>query len=80
MELQEGKNKVTFKSFGVQLVGNLYLTEGFDENKKYKAIVGASPFPQVKEQALETHGPEMANRGLVFLGFDYLGMIDSRSL
>ena len=77
---QAGTNKVTFKSFGVDLVGNLYLPEGFDESKKYKAVVGASPFPQVKEQVLETYGPEMARRGFVFLGFDYLGMGDSPAL
>lgn len=79
-ELQGGINKVTFKSFGVDLVGNLYLPAGFDESKKYKAIVGASPFPQVKEQVLGTYGPEMAERGFVFLGFDYLGMGDSPAL
>ena len=78
--LKEGINEVTFKSFGVDLVGNLYLPEGFDENKKYKAIVGASPFPQVKEQVLGTYGPEMAKRGFIFLGFDYLGMGDSPAL
>ncbi|WCE28474.1 alpha/beta hydrolase [Vibrio sp. SCSIO 43137] len=72
--------QVTFKSFGVDLVGNLYLPEGFDENKKYKAILGASPFPQVKEQVLATYGPEMAKRGFVFLAFDYLGMGDSPAL
>lgn len=77
---KSGINKVTFKSFGVNLVGNLYLPEGFDANKKYKAIVGASPFPQVKEQVLGTYGPEMAKRGFVFLGFDYLGMGDSPAL
>lgn len=78
--LTSGKNTVTFKSFGVHLVGDLYLPEGFDENKKYKAIVGASPFPQVKEQVLATYGPEMAQRGFIFLGFDYLGMGDSPAL
>lgn len=72
--------RVTFKSFGVDLVGDLYLPEGFDERKKYKAIVGASPFPQVKEQVLATYGPEMAARGFIFLGFDYLGMGDSPAL
>jgi len=34
---------VSFQSFGVDLAGDLYLPPGFDENKKYKAIVGASP-------------------------------------
>ena len=68
--LNAGKNKVTFKSFGVDLAGDLYLPEGFDESKKYKAIVGASPFPQVKEQIPATYGPEMAKRGFIYLGFE----------
>lgn len=71
---------VTFKSFGVDLVGDLYLPENFDEGKKYKAIVSASPFPQVKGQIPATYGPEMAKRGFIFLGFDYLGMGDSPAL
>ncbi len=78
--LTAGKNKVTFKSYGVNLAADLYLPQGFDETKKYKAIVGASPFPQVKEQVLGTYGPEMAARGFIFLGFDYLGMGDSLAL
>lgn len=78
--LKAGKNSVSFTSFGVQLAGDLYLPEGFDPNKKYKAIVSASPFPQVKEQVMATYGPEMAARGFVFLGFDYLGMGDSPAL
>ncbi|MEM7130505.1 MAG: alpha/beta hydrolase [Chloroflexota bacterium] len=72
--------QVTFISFGVELAGDLYLPEGFDENKKYKAIVGASPFPQVKDQIPATYGPEMAERGFIYLGFDYLGMGDSPAL
>lgn len=78
--LKAGKNKVTFKSFGVDLAGDLYLPEGFDAGKKYKAIVGASPFPQVKEQIPATYGPEMAKRGFIYLGFDYLGMGESPAL
>ena len=78
--LKAGVNAVTFKSFGVDLAGNLYLPEDFDPNKKYKAIVGASPFPQVKEQIPATYGPEMAKRGFIYLGFDYLGMGDSPAL
>ena len=72
--------QVRFKSFGVDLSADLYLPEGFDENKQYKAIVGASPFPQVKGQIPATYGPEMVKRGFVFLGFDYLGMGDSPAL
>ncbi|MEX0286482.1 MAG: hypothetical protein AB3N23_17895 [Paracoccaceae bacterium] len=71
MTLTTGKNSVTFKSFGVELAGDLYLPEGFDPDNKYKAIVGASPFPQVKGQIPATYGPEMAARGFIYLGFDY---------
>ena len=78
--LTAGRNKVTFKSFGVDLVGDLYLPKGFDETKTYKAIVGASPFPQVKDQIPATYGPEMAARGFIYLGFDYLGMGESPAL
>lgn len=80
MTLTAGKNAVTFKSFGVDLAADLYLPEGFDPSKKYKAIVGASPFPQVKDQIPATYGPEMAARGFIYLGFDYLGMGDSPAL
>ena len=78
--LQPGKNNVTFKSFGVELTGDLYLPEGFDADKTYKAIVSASPFPQVKDQIPATYGPEMAARGFIFLGFDYLDMGASPAL
>ncbi|MCT4557298.1 MAG: hypothetical protein N4A61_04475 [Pelagimonas sp.] len=80
MTFTAGKNTVTFKSFGVDLVGDLYLPEDFDPNKKYKTIVGASPFPQVRGQIPETYGTEMAARGFIYLGFDYLGMGDSPAL
>lgn len=80
MALKSGKNSVTFKSFGMDLVADLYLPAGFDKNVKYTAIVSASPFPQVKDQIPATYGPEMAARGFVFLGFDYLGMGDSPAL
>ncbi len=79
-KLQAGKNKITFKSYGVDLAADLYLPEGFDETRKYKAIVGASPFPQVKDQIPATYGPEMAARGFIYLGFDYLGMGESPAL
>lgn len=78
--LKPGKNKIKFTSFWVDLVWDLYLPEDFDLNKKYKAIVWASPFPQVKEQVLGTYGPEMSKRWFVFLWFDYLWMWDSPSL
>ncbi|MBO9409775.1 hypothetical protein J7399_20235 [Shimia sp. R9_1] len=80
MSFKPGTNPVTFKSFGLDLVGDLYLPEDFDLAKTYKAIVGASPFPQVKDQIPATYGPEMAARGFIYLGFDYMGMGSSPAL
>lgn len=80
MSFKPGTNPVTFKSFGLDLVGDLYLPEDFDPAKRYKAIVGASPFPQVKDQIPATYGPEMAARGFIYLGFDYIGMGSSPAL
>ena len=34
--------QVTFKSFGVDLVGNLYLPDDFDENKKWELCIKRS--------------------------------------
>ena len=80
MTFKPGTNPVTFQSFGLDLVGDLYLPADFDPAKKYKAIVGASPFPQVKDQIPATYGPEMAARGFIYLGFDYMGMGSSPAL
>ncbi len=54
MELQAGKNNVTFKSQGVNLSGLLFTPENFDTSKKYPTIVFSGPFNQVKEQ-METY-------------------------
>ena len=80
MQFKSGVNKITFKSFGVELVGNLYLPDNFQPSQKYQAIVGGSPFPQVKEQALAVYGQAMAERGFVFLAFDYLSTGGSPAL
>ncbi len=79
-EIKSGKNTVTFKSFGVDLVGDLYVPEDFDPNKKYKTIVGARPFPPVQEQVPGTYGQEMTKSGFDYLGFDHLGLRSSPAL
>ena len=66
MQLEAGVNTVTIRSFGVDLVGHLYLPKNFDANREYIAIVGGSPFPQVKEQALAIYGQAMSDRGFIF--------------
>ncbi|WP_299405917.1 alpha/beta hydrolase [Acaryochloris sp. IP29b_bin.148] len=63
--------KITFKSKGIKIVGNLYLPSDFDPSKTYEGIVMTPPFPQVKDQVMGNYGPKMAERGYVALGFDW---------
>ncbi len=76
-EIQEGKNKITFKSQGVNLAGNLYTPQGFDASQKYPTIVFSGPFNQIKEQMGAKYGQKFADKGYVFLAFDHLGYGDS---
>lgn len=66
-----GANKASFRSKGINIVGDLYLPAEFDPNRTYEGIVMTPPFPQVKDQVLANYGPKMAVRGYVALGFDY---------
>ena len=78
-DLKPGKNKVSFMSKGVKIVGDLYVPEGFDENKTYQTIVMTPPYPQVKDQTLGNYGPEFAERGYLALAFDYSSKGESGS-
>ncbi len=75
--LKPGVNKVSFKSQGAKLVGNLYLPDGFDPTRKYPAVVFSGPFNQIKEQMGAKYGKKFAKKGYVFLAFDHLGYGDS---
>ena len=72
-----GKNKVTFKSQGVQLTGNLYLPENFSATGKFPTVIYSGPFNQVKEQTGNVYGKKMAAKGYVFLAFDHVGYGES---
>lgn len=62
--------KVSFKNKDVVLVGNLYLPKGFDEKKKYAAIVLAHPAGAVKEQMTGLYAGLLAAEGFVALAYD----------
>jgi fermentation-respiration switch protein FrsA (DUF1100 family) len=53
--------------YGLTLAGNLYLPEGFDEKKKYPAVIVSHPHGGVKEQSGGLYAQEMAVHG--FIGF-----------
>lgn len=61
---------VRFKNrFGIEVAGDLYLPEGYD-NQKNPAIVVSGPFGAVKEQASGLYAQEFAKNGFVALAFD----------
>ncbi|MDP9726464.1 fermentation-respiration switch protein FrsA (DUF1100 family) [Priestia aryabhattai] len=64
------KKSVTFKNNILNMAGNLYLPEGFDENKKYPAIVSVHPGGGVKEQTAGLYAQKLSNNSFVALAFD----------
>lgn len=65
------KRKISFKSDGLTLAGNLYTPENFDEKGHYKAIIVQGSATSVKEQISEVYANKFAAEGFVVLGFDY---------
>ncbi len=62
--------KVTFKSGGLDLVGDLYLPANFEEGKQYPAVPILGPMTYAKEQAPTEYAKRFAERGYVALAFD----------
>lgn len=63
--------KVRFDNrYGIELAADLYLPEGFDEGKRYPAIVASHPHGGVKEQGNGLYAQEMATKGYVALAID----------
>lgn len=56
--------------FGITIVADLYLPEGFDESRAYPAATIGSPYGGVKEQGAGVYAKNMAERGFVALAFD----------
>ena len=61
---------VSFKNSSVTMAGNLYLPPGFEEGKKYAAIVAVHPGGGVKEQTAGLYAQKLAEQGFVTLAFD----------
>ena len=63
--------KVTFKSEGLDLVGNLYTPTDFDAEKQYPAIVVSGSWTTVKEQMAGLYASKLAQNGFITLAFDF---------
>lgn len=64
------KKSVTFKNGNLTMAAELYLPEGFEENKKYPTVVSVHPGGGVKKQAAGLYAQNLSNNGFVALVFD----------
>lgn len=62
--------RVTFKSDGRELVGQLRLPDGFAENQQYPSVGVVGPGISVKEQAGGFYAQKLAAKGYPTLVFD----------
>lgn len=61
---------VSFKNGELKVAGNLHLPADFDADRKYPALVIATPGSSVKEQIGANYAERMAQRGYAALAFD----------
>lgn len=63
--------EITFKSEGLNLIGDLYYPADFQENKQYPAIIVSGSWTTVKEQMAGLYAQKLANHGFISLAFDF---------
>ncbi len=64
---------VQFESKGKQLVGHLYLPEGYDPSQSYTGIVVTGSWTTVKEQMAGAYAKRFAEEGFLALAYDPRG-------
>nr|WP_318380860.1 alpha/beta hydrolase [uncultured Enterobacter sp.] len=66
------QQKVTFKNqYQMNVVGNLFIPKGMDQNVKNPAIVIGHPMGAVKEQSSNLYAQKLAEEGFVTLAIDF---------
>ncbi|MEM9539372.1 MAG: alpha/beta hydrolase [Cyanobacteria bacterium P01_E01_bin.42] len=63
--------KVTFKSHGQTLVGNLYLPKDYVEEQVLPGVIVTGSWTSIKEQMSGLYAKELADRGFAALAFDF---------
>ena len=77
LDPQVSRTRVVFRNrYGLELVGELYLSRNQDGEKRPALVVGA-PYGGVKEQGPSVYGSELAKRGFAVLCFDQSFMGES---
>ncbi|HEX6370854.1 MAG TPA: alpha/beta hydrolase [Longimicrobium sp.] len=64
------RQNVRFDNEGIEMAGHLYLPDGFDQTRKYPAIVVVHPGGGVKEQTAGLYARKLAEQGFITLAFD----------
>lgn len=64
------KKSVKINGHNLKIVGDLYLPEGMDVNKKYPAVVVVHPGGGVKEQTAGLYAEKLSELGYISLAFD----------
>ncbi|WP_317171245.1 alpha/beta hydrolase [Flammeovirga yaeyamensis] len=62
---------INFKSEGLNLVGNLFYPENYEEGKTYPAIISVGSWTTVKEQMAGLYAKKFAEKGFITLAFDF---------
>lgn len=62
--------RISFKNRNIDIAGNIYFPNEFDETKTYAVLVLATPGSSVKEQIGAIYAEKLAERGFVALVFD----------
>lgn len=65
------EQKVHFPSEGLTITGDLFLPEGFDDNKKYQGVLVTGSWITVKEQMAGLYAQKLSQKGFVALAFDF---------
>ncbi len=66
-----GKNKISFLSEGIKIVGYLYLPKTHKKGDKLPAIVVVGPKGSVKEQTAGIYAGKLSEKGFITLVFDH---------
>ncbi len=69
--LQPGINRVTFKSAGETLVGNLYLPANYKSGQKLPTVIVTGAWMTIKEQMPGLYAQKLADRGFAAFAFDF---------
>jgi uncharacterized protein len=65
------KEKITFESEGLKVVGNLFRLQNAKEQMSLPAVLVAGPMTGVKEQVAGSYPERIAKAGFVTLALDH---------